>query len=872
MTTRISTDTVPSLRQHMINEALDYHQNMNSVVFARTAQSVAFNNNPSGKTDPSQGDIMIDGTIKQKISDILSAIQKLNQSITYITPSPLSGSSKPKRGKKENMLDYIERVRQYNEYLHVADDIIDEYNARTGQAIPHDLIRDDLASQVRDGLVNPTVENIKHLVRLNSVKPQPPDRQTYREEGKTEYPDIPAAYQQVPRHEPTGAFLYQRPERQEQTGETGDIVLYPQSERPPTEQRLMLEDYQPFPYVGPESHYGPLTTFTPQTASATTSSSGPPQTASATPQTGMLPTTASVTHPSYSEPPAAGPLAVVSPPSELSSKLKIQIDTSLASIVSSYNSLISFIELQQRQRLFKSREEQQTAEHLKELLSPLKLLIANSTALKNTNGVKGLQDYTRVYNVLSDLVRKIELSPPFFKVDPLLLTEDLPIRKDLLFTSDFDAVERDNHEYLKSLSDKLYSANIQMQKFNPKSKLEQESRELKMKEISRIQAVLNSSGFKLSKDHISKLDEEISKIESDIDTLREGEEASEAFVIGETLQRDRYAQTQDAQRDLSNILRSLDDRTIQINETRAEFDALAADVTASKEQFSHLKREATMLKDIIRTTPTMSTLKLQVIERYKQNVEESSALTYSHKNLVREKNRAASRLNSMVRDQQQGIVIKRTLEEYIQGSEQERVRLGQELEHYKELSERASKLGTTVQELSDKRGQKILNKVYHEKNLPLEEKELEKRELESITAQPDSVSLPTGYGKPRRTGGHVHKASADPFGDNNKLEPYLTKYLRPSKFRNNVPAIESSSDESSDGENDEPQKVPRPTGGKRGKKKAVEDWEIIETSIHPDKAVLVEKKLKSKRIGSGKKLETTKPAHTMRAEQDLWFM
>ena len=865
MTSKISTDTVPSLRQHMINEALDYHQNMNSVVFARTAQSVAFNNNPSGKTDPSQGDIMIDGTIKQKISDILSAIQKLNQSITYITPPPLSGSAKPKRGKKENMLDYIERVRQYNECLRVADDIIDEYNARTGQDIPHDLIRDDLASQVRDGYVNPTVENIKHLVFKNRGEPQPPDRQTYREEGKTEYPDIPAAYQQVPRLEPTGEFLYQRPERQEQTGETGDIVLYPQSERPPTEQRLRLEDYQPFPYVGPESRYGPLTTFTPQTASATTSSSSPPP-------TGMLPTTASVTHPSYSEPPAPGPLAVVSPSSELSSKIKIQIDTSLAGIVSSYNSLISFIELQQRQRLFKSREEQQTAEHLKELLSPLKLLIANSTALKNTNGVKGLQDYTRVYNVLSDLVRKIELSPPFFKVDPLLLTEDLPIRKDLLSLSDFDAAKRDNHEYLKSLSDKLYSATIQMQKFNPQSKLEQESRELKMKEINRIQSVLNSSGFKLSKDHISKLDEEISKIESDIDTLRTGEEASEAFTIGETQQRDRYAQTQDAQRDLSNILRSLDDRTILINEERAEFDALAADVTAAKERFSQLKREAEMLKDIIRTTPTMSAHKIQVIERYKQNVEESSALTDSHRKLVREKTRVASRLNSMVTDQKQGIVIKRTLEEYIQGSEQERVRLGQELEHYKELSERASKLGTTVQKLSDTRVQKILNKVYHEKNIPLEEKELEKRELESITAQPESVSLPTGYGKPRRTGGHVHKASADPFGDNSELEPYLTKYLRPSKFRNEVPVIESSSSESSDGENDEPQKVPRPTGGKRGKKKAVEDYEIIETSIHPDKAVLVEKKLKSKRIGSGKKLETTKPAHTMRPEQDLWFM
>ena len=133
-----------------------------------------------------------------------------------------------------------------------------------------------------------------------------------------------------------------------------------------------------------------------------------------------------------------------------------------------------------------------------------------------------------------------------------------------------------------------------------------------------------------------------------------------------------------------------------------------------------------------------------------------------------------------------------------------------------------------------------------------------------------SMEGPFGDGKPKSGGVNPHKPSADPFGDNPELEPYLTKYLRPSKFRqvNDTPAIESSSDESS-GE-DEPKTVKR-RGGKRGKKLR-EDFEIIEAQLHPDKAVLIEKKTRTKRIGRGKVIETTKPAHTTAPSADLWFM
>jgi hypothetical protein len=144
--------------------------------------------------------------------------------------------------------------------------------------------------------------------------------------------------------------------------------------------------------------------------------------------------------------------------------------------------------------------------------------------------------------------------------------------------------------------------------------------------------------------------------------------------------------------------------------------------------------------------------------------------------------------------------------------------------------------------------------------------------------------IPTlGSGKPKvggemrslssLRGGHVHKKSDDLFGDNSELAPYLTKYLRPSKYRQNVPPIESSSSESSDSEEGEPYRVMKGfgTSGKKNRKK-IEDYEIIETQLHPDKAVLIEKKTRTKRIAGGKVIKSVKAAHEAAPSQDLWFI
>ena len=57
MSDKVHSNNVPSLRQKMIDEALNYHQNMNSIVFKRQARNLEAYANPSGRTDPSHAGI-----------------------------------------------------------------------------------------------------------------------------------------------------------------------------------------------------------------------------------------------------------------------------------------------------------------------------------------------------------------------------------------------------------------------------------------------------------------------------------------------------------------------------------------------------------------------------------------------------------------------------------------------------------------------------------------------------------------------------------------------------------------------------------------------------------------------------------------------
>jgi hypothetical protein len=122
--------------------------------------------------------------------------------------------------------------------------------------------------------------------------------------------------------------------------------------------------------------------------------------------------------------------------------------------------------------------------------------------------------------------------------------------------------------------------------------------------------------------------------------------------------------------------------------------------------------------------------------------------------------------------------------------------------------------------------------------------------------------------KTKKGRGRPHKEADDKFGDNPELEPYLTKYLRPSKHRNeshNKTDDFSSSDESSGSDSEGPKKIRG--SGKRKTKKVIEDYEIIESQPKAEKGILIEKKTRVKKGMGGKK-----PVHQARPESDLWFM
>ena len=867
MTTRISTDTVPSLRQHMINEALDYHQNMNSVVFARTAQSVAFNNNPSGKTDPSQGDIVSNAEIKKRISEIAQSIQKLNQTIGYATGSEpafdtkdakATGSGKGgKRGKNPLIQELEEEKYGVEEEKESKED--DPRQPLPFRPAPPDMQRRRRVSSARKD--TRAIEAMRPRYEALNV----PDYATPPQTGPY---SVPERGDSIPRQGVAHTPQYYQDLSKSQSQFLKDT----------------LADYQAS-LGGPPGPGGPP--------------GGPPG-----PPSGFAPFNplrAMELEP-FSRPDSHSP--------KVSNKIQALIDNTLASIVASYNSLIVYIDSLISQRTFKQREENETATALKELINPLKLVIANAATLAADRDIANQQAYSRIYNIVSSIITKISSCPPFLKVDTGLLTEPIPLRRDMINAPNFDAEKALNHTYLKSLMDRLDDAQDKQLKTSPKSPIEKEARELKISQITALRRELTQAGYKTSAEHADTIARRLQGLEQDIHhiALKPHEEyaITEHGILGLQLP---YATDYEATR-RQEVMEALDQDIEGVNSDIKETNQDIRDTAQKLKSIATERRDAELFEEDIEDSARILNRYRDVVAavnqlRSEQHTMSPAGYARHHSRLLDELQDLQLQLDTVPHKTFQDLeAAQRELADYYDDTTARKNQYETELSNLKvrkvSLNQERAAMKARISQASKAHGpayrqkEAILKRMiplsaavpsYQARIKETDELEKQRKKLAEKVAfhqehanripEPELQKAIKAKRRPRgsgKVGGHVHKASADPFGDNNKLEPYLTKYLRPSKFRNNVPAIESSSDESSDGENDEPQKIPRPTGGKRGKKKAVEDWEIIETSIHPDKAVLVEKKLKTKRIGSGKKLETTKPVHTMRPEQDLWFM
>ena len=584
------------------------------------------------------------------------------------------------------------------------------------------------------------------------------------------------------------------------------------------------------------------------------------------------------------EPPAPGTLTTGTPDAKSSSKIKQLIDNSLSAIVSSYNSLIEFIDLQVRQRSFKQRDEQSTAALLKELIEPLKLLIANSAQLRESDPVNGLVEYSRIYNVLSDLVSKISSCPPFLKVDIKLLSEALPIRRDIIAAPNYDAAKEKNHDYLDTLVDRLKSAYDNQVKFHPKSQIEKDAQQLKLREIEDYMSQITRAGYKPSYHHAEDLGNMmVSKLEERVNA--EPTEA-ESYAIRSKGMYDTFVENEEAAiqpleeelgrhneelRDIEDRIEEGNERIQQITDTLNSLEEEFNQNSAALQDIQHDRSNMDLTRPRHEVQSLINLLNNQE-QRLRHEIDDlrlrGQELSDERDELGQRHNMFVSAANEVDREKQELLAAIEERQTFAHTFRQQKEDERPARKSFKSKVVTRERLEHEIPKLESKRS-------YHLVNVPKEYEKFEKR-ITNMEPYREKAKLPLqgpfGNGKPRGgKGPNPHKPSADPFGDNAELEPYLTKYLRPSKERQvkSVPAIESSSDESS-GE-DEPKTVKKPVGGKRGKK-LKEDFQIIEAQLHPDKAILIEKKTRSKRIGRGKKIEAVKPAHTMRPEQDLWFL
>ena len=906
----LQQNIAPSLRQSMINEALDYHQNMNSVVFKRQARNLETYARESGRTDPSPKDVLVEGSIRQKVAEIGTQIQRLNQQLNYAgnTVAPAVGSggrrgkvSKARRAARRNPtgLEIVpqEQPSIYTPGVHGAQREMEDWQQR--HLVP--LEQEEHEFQDPLEISDPSSSNPRVIQDLDIAN-------YYRNHLR----DVPVTTPYgsfntsiVPYQSNLGAPEVGESSDEHSEGSEGEAEGEPGGFPFFSEGTVM-------PYVRPQQDYE-----TPQTAEVTSSGtvgspsfpqqverrsiriepadegsigsrpSGIPsefgQSDYSVPSSQQHGTLLPSRVGSFiSEPNAPGPTITSSPSAVDSSKLNIAIDSSLAGIVASYNSLMDFIDLQQKQRSFNQQDEQLVSQLLKELVEPLKMLIANSAVAKQGTS-RNLVDYTRIYNVISALINKITSSPPFFKVPPGILTEKIPIREDIIQAENYNPEKQANHAYLEGLVKKIQSEFDAVIRTSPKSPLEKEARELKLKELQAAYSKITKAGYRESSEilkDVSAHKELVKDKEFMQRSAQQQQEANEGKLQDYEDIEQRHQQVteevEDNLRRLQRINQKLEQDIGVIQDLHHDWEA-----TGEQQQFYlHNLQQARSDEEA---------------EGIEANIAHIRRIRDEIVREITDINQGISELDEMQRHIHQRLDGAAYVLEHTRLSEDSRNQLRQDLDMsidlFEELAQREQDIRQSISsnfpKLSKLKPEVLKSiKKYHKGHVEKQAAEKEKRFRlnqqakskykgefptflgDGMPSRSSSEDSPKASSDGKKTGGHVHKKSADPFGDNSELAPYLTKYLRPSKHRQKVPEIASSSEESSGEEDGEP--IRKKVGqGKKKLAKAVEDFEIIVSAPKADKGFLLAKKT-PKRTGGKKKI--SKPVHETSPVQDLWFM
>jgi hypothetical protein len=539
----LTTNSMPSLRQRQINEVLDYHQNMNHIVFNRTARHVAVSEQPSGEVDPSQSDIIIEGTIRDRIDNILTSIQKLNQTIAYSTDVQKTeeeldgggGSSKKRghqtRGVLPEQQAFMDRTKATS--VSTADSRGTSSSSapvnRSGFTVPGLLSPDEIAELTKsadkavkqsrsEGLPSMSsgdssttsgtsssgtvpsliVPGSKGLSSVVSVAPR-------QQSSKGSTTSIPmkgaisasdrARINQAMTTKVPGFVSPQEKKRMSSVASVSKGARTKSDESGATESKG--EDYgdpsrfhadSPEGSIDEEGYYEDLERQLDEAEEADERDDGRDR--RYRDQERM-----------YAQ---SGTKVVSRAPGDVrvTSKIKSLIDNSLASILSGYNSLVDYVKLQQQQRPFSSKDTQVVSGLLQTLVEPLKQVIVSALSLRYTNDgkqtVEGQIEYTRVYNVLKDIIQKIQDSSnggPLIKTDPGMLTEKIPLRQDIMDAPDYDAFNVNTYPYLDKLNDMIETERTKVEAYKVHSQLERDGQQQKLSELDKVQQSLERAGY-----------------------------------------------------------------------------------------------------------------------------------------------------------------------------------------------------------------------------------------------------------------------------------------------------------------------------------------------------------------------------------------
>jgi len=921
----------------MINEALDYHMNMNHVVFNRERIQAGYEG-WSQEFDKSQGDMIIEATIRQKISDTMTSIQKLIQATSYPTTlqSPPVKIAEPQRGfgrklKGGARIDVNidgERRFQINDDFgpskkfnirRLLNSGRKNFTERAAEIVKK--IIDDEPEEKR------TIGNIERLLNQIFIATNPSEK-AYIDNLIEDILDVPAI-DDYPISESDEYLETYGEEKATQTFPKLEIIQGPsvviKGTPPEAKQEETLEEKPE--YKGElfslinrvSSRVGNVASNVGRLLPNEPEFEMPPEQGVRFPSNlGLASGTqqGDITGSEYSVP-TTGPKA------SIIVKMKNAIFDSLSGIVSSYNGLVDYIDLQNRQKPFKQKDISTIDGLVKQLVDPLKSALAASSNIRRLVDERGEvdasaeADYTRVYNVLSTMIKNILTGLPFIKVDSRLISEKVPLRKD--YTGEYSQAYIS--KVVKNITKEIRNVNM-MPEY---TELEREAKQIYKDSLNdELSKLVNSNVItdETARQLVYGVQQEVATNKIDNTTIKKLERVE--LSLDRLIPKVRDFADNIANRATgapeaiyNNASRFIDKLLEKINtlpQASANLALSIKDTTSNiapslynalTDLLVGLKYPMSLIEDIVSSIsklyksgpakytvgPTLALLLMLGVSFITPKQQLTNELDLIQDNMAMSfqaiptqapisttmptglPSAQASRFKTIV--QPFSSYSLEDQEEYNDILKQI-ILNPRDKTSFRNLTKDLPKV--VKKEMAELIRDYVKGLIDFDFSNELEVGQFEELEYATPSAAPSTY--PTlledikGKGKPHKKGGNVHKT--EKFGDEAELEPYLTKHLRPSKYRKDVPPIESSSEESSgeEGSGSDMEINDMRLGKGKSERKARKQKEDVKAIANLPKAeamVLIEKK----RGGAKKKTEKAKVKPALqndKADIDLWFM